>query len=154
MLMHHMEDWAPVMSFGPLAGHFLPTPPRKRPVRRAAIRPTFLPGADARAIVVGWPTCWWLPPPCGCSTGFMALPRTFGQQLRLTLYLWKLFPALSTGLSRRPPPATMPTTPRHEEVMVLRVPDGKRTRVFLPSSGMYTLDSHPALLLQFEPVWV
>ena len=20
--------------------------------------------------------CWWLPPPCGCSTGFMATPRT------------------------------------------------------------------------------
>jgi hypothetical protein len=26
--------------------------------------------------VEAWPMCWWLPPPCGCSTGFMATPRT------------------------------------------------------------------------------
>lgn len=24
--------------------------------------------------------CWWLPPPWGCSTGFMATPRTCTQQ--------------------------------------------------------------------------
>merc|ERR1719323_284462 len=57
-----------------------------------------------------------------------------GQQLRFTLYLWKLLPALSTGLSIRPPPAAMPMTPRHVDGTVLREPDGKRIRVFLPSS--------------------
>ena len=52
--------------------------------------------------------CWWLPPPCRCSTGFIATPRTFGHELRLTLCLWNARPALSMGLSTRPPPATMP----------------------------------------------
>merc|ERR1719328_268043 len=81
----------------------LPAPPLRRPVRLAAMSPTFWPGQDSRDEVVGCPTCWWLPPPCGCSTGFMAEPRTFGQQLRLTRYLWKLLPAFKTGLSMRPP---------------------------------------------------
>merc|ERR1719183_2762285 len=109
-------------------------PPFNRPVRLAAMRPTFLPAGEQRAIVVGWPTCWWFPPPNGCSTGFIAEPRTFGQELRFTRYLWKLFPALSTGLSIRPPPATRPTMARHVEGMVLREPEGKRILVFLPSS--------------------
>lgn len=52
--------------------------PRSRPVRRAAMRPTFWPGGAERRTVVAWPTCWWLPPPWGCSTGFMATPRTCG----------------------------------------------------------------------------
>jgi hypothetical protein len=56
--------------------------------------------------------CWWLPPPCGCSTGFMATPRTFGHSLRFTLYLWYATPAFKIGLSIRPPPATMPTIAR------------------------------------------
>ena len=57
-----------------------------------------------------------------------------GQELRFTLYLWKLLPALSTGLSMRPPPATRPITARHVEGIVLREPEGRRMRVFLPSS--------------------
>merc|ERR1719171_2353357 len=100
-------------------------PPLSRPVRRAAMRPTFIPGGAPRYTVVGCPTCWWLPPPCGCSTGFIAEPRTLGQQLRFTLYLWKLFPAFRTGLSMRPPPATMPTTARHVDGIDFREPDGK-----------------------------
>merc|ERR1719242_1329817 len=126
-----------VVNFPPPAGaHFLvlPAPPLRRPVRLAAMSPTFAPGQAERAAVVGCPTCWWLPPPCGCSTGFMAEPRTFGQELRFTRYLWKLLPALSTGLSIRPPPATMPTIARHEEGRFFREPDGKRIRVFFMSS--------------------
>merc|ERR1719436_1123888 len=122
----------PVPCAAPGAHFFFP--PRRIPVRRAAIRPTFWPGTAAREIVVGWPTCWWLPPPCGCSTGFIAEPRALGQQLRLTRYLWKLLPAFSTGLSILPPPAAMPTTARHVAGTVLREPEGKRMRVFLPSS--------------------
>merc|ERR1719316_2130610 len=94
-------------------------PPLSRPVRRAATRPTFMPGGAPRFAVVGWPTCWWLPPPCGCSTGFIATPRTLGQQLRFTLYLWWLPPALSIGLSMRPPPATRPMIARHVDGTVL-----------------------------------
>ena len=56
--------------------------------------------------------CWWLPPPWGCSTGFIATPRTLGHSLRLALYLWYATPAFRMGLSMRPPPATMPTMPR------------------------------------------
>ena len=50
--------------------------PLSRPVRRAAMRPTFWPGGASRRTVDACPMCWWLPPPCGCSTGFMATPRT------------------------------------------------------------------------------
>jgi len=39
---------------------------------------------------------------------FMATPRTLGQQFLFTLYLWYARPAFNTGLSMRPPPATMP----------------------------------------------
>merc|ERR1719486_999209 len=59
--------------------------------------------------------------------------------MRFTLYLWKLLPALRIGLSKRPPPETMPTTPRHVDGIVLRVPEGKRMRVFLPSSECPTI---------------
>mmetsp|Transcript_69160 Transcript_69160/g.186936 ORF Transcript_69160/g.186936 Transcript_69160/m.186936 type:complete len:223 (+) Transcript_69160:219-887(+) len=64
----------------------------------------------------------------------MAQPRTLGQELRFTRYLWKLLPALSTGLSMRPPPATMPTMARQVDGMVFRVPLGRRTRVLRLSS--------------------
>merc|ERR1719189_1423803 len=124
-----------VVNFPPAAcAHFLvlPAPPLRRPVRLAAMSPTFAPGQAERAAVVGCPTCWWLPPPWGCSTGFMAEPRTFGQELRFTRYLWKLFPALRTGLSMRPPPATMPMTARHVDGTVLREPEGKRSCVLAP----------------------
>merc|ERR550537_840703 len=70
----------------------------------------------------------------GVLDGVHRRARTFGQQFRFTRYLWKLFPALSTGLSMRPPPATTPTTARHVEGIVLREPEGKRMRVFFPSS--------------------
>ena len=134
--------------------------PRSWPVRRAAMRPTFWPGTESRRTVDGWPMCWWLPPPWGCSTGFMATPRTyvastrehasappplnsegsptharplhapglrfsqpqplrtFGHELRLALYLWKARPALSMGLSIRPPPDTMPIDARANDVIV------------------------------------
>ena len=52
----------------------------------------------------------------------------------LTLYLWYELPALSRGLSIRPPPAMMPTIARQSLLMVLRAPDGSLTRV-LPESG-------------------
>jgi len=39
--------------------------------------PTFWPGGASRRTVDACPMCWWLPPPCGCSTGFMATPRTW-----------------------------------------------------------------------------
>merc|ERR1712224_1060528 len=68
-----------------------------------------------------------------------ALPRTFGQLLRLTLYLWKLLPALRIGLSIRPPPATIPITARQVAGIVLRDPDGKRSLVFFPSSECPTI---------------
>ncbi len=51
--------------------------PLIRPVLRAAIRPTFLPADRPRPTVEALPMCWWLPPPCGCSTGFIATPRTW-----------------------------------------------------------------------------
>ena len=50
--------------------------PLRRPVRRAAMSPTFWPGGASRRTVDACPMCWWLPPPCGCSTGFIATPRT------------------------------------------------------------------------------
>ena len=50
--------------------------PFNLPVLRAAISPTFCPGAASLLTVDAWPICWWLPPPWGCSTGFIATPRT------------------------------------------------------------------------------
>lgn len=44
---------------------------------------------------------------------FMATPRTLGQQFLFALYLWYARPAFNTGLSMRPPPATMPDSNRH-----------------------------------------
>lgn len=49
-------------------------------MRRAAMRPTFWPGGAERRTVEAWPMCWWLPPPWGCSTGFMATPRTWAEE--------------------------------------------------------------------------
>lgn len=71
--------------------------------------------------------CWWFPPPWGCSTGFMATPRTLGHELRFTLYLWYARPALSIGLSMRPPPAMMPTIARHLVVVVVEGQAGVNT---------------------------
>ena len=43
--------------------------------------------------------CWWLPPPWGCSTGFIATPQTLGQQFLFTLNLWYALPAFNRGVS-------------------------------------------------------
>merc|ERR1719247_4065860 len=58
-------------------------PPVRRPVRRAAMRPTLRPCALSRRTVAGLPVCWWLPPPKGCSTGFIHTPRTTGHSFLL-----------------------------------------------------------------------
>ena len=49
-----------------------------RPVRRAAMLPTFLPGGACLLTVVGLPGDWWEPPPWGCEAAFIAAPRTTG----------------------------------------------------------------------------
>merc|ERR1712062_913995 len=90
-------------------------PPLILPVLLAAMRPTFLPEEAPRLTVEAFPICRWLPPPWGCSTGFMATPRTFGQLFLFTLYLWKALPALRIGLSILPPPAIHPTMARLAE---------------------------------------
>merc|ERR1719495_468688 len=108
-------------------------PPLIRPVRRAAMRPTLRPAGLSRDTVDGVPICWWLPPPCGCSTGFIATPRTLGQQFLLTLYLWYALPAFNRGLSIRPPPATIPTDARLNDGSAFLIPDGNFTRVTLVS---------------------
>mmetsp|Transcript_48496 Transcript_48496/g.160714 ORF Transcript_48496/g.160714 Transcript_48496/m.160714 type:complete len:291 (+) Transcript_48496:11-883(+) len=126
--------------------------PRIWPVRRAAMRPTFWPGTESRLTVDGWPMCWWLPPPCGCSTGFIATPRTFGHELRLTRYLWKARPALSRGLSMRPPPATMPIDARDADEMVFFCPDGSRTRVFPAPSMCWIICAKPPDVLANLPL--
>lgn len=68
----------------------------------------------------------------------MATPRVFGQQLRLTRNLWWARPALSMGLSIRPPPATMPTVQRAIEDTVFLAPEGRRMRV-LPESWSWPM---------------
>merc|ERR1711921_22319 len=108
-------------------------PPRRRPVLRAAISPTFLPAGLSLLMVEGLPICWWLPPPWGCSTGFIATPRTFGQLFLLTLYLWKARPAFKMGLSIRPPPATIPIIARLADGRTFLAPEGNFTLVFLVS---------------------
>jgi hypothetical protein len=49
-----------------------------RPVRRAAMLPTFRPGGACLLTVVGLPGDWCEPPPCGCDAAFIAAPRTTG----------------------------------------------------------------------------
>merc|ERR1719228_1112163 len=84
-------------------------------------------------LVEALPMCWWLPPPWGCSTGFIATPRTLGQLFLLTLYLWEDRPAFSIGLSIRPPPATIPIIARFADGRTFFAPDGNLTLVFLVS---------------------
>merc|ERR1719462_761143 len=103
--------------------------PRTRPVRRAAMSPTFRPADVSRRTVEGKPICWWLPPPWGCSTGFMQTPRTLGQQFLFTLYLWYARPAFNRGLSMRPPPATIPTEALLKEGITFLIPLGNFTLV-------------------------
>ena len=68
-------------------------PPLILPVLLAAIRPIFLPALAPLQTVEALPICWWLPPPWGCSTGFIATPRTCKQTnvLLLTALGDKLF---------------------------------------------------------------
>ena len=44
---------------------------------------TLRPCALSRRTVEGLPICWWLPPPKGCSTGFIHTPRTVGHSFLL-----------------------------------------------------------------------
>lgn len=109
-------------------------PPLIRPVLLAAIRPTFLPLDLSRRTVDGWPICWWLPPPWGCSTGFIATPLTLGQWFLFPFCLYQARLALSSGFSVLWPPATTPTIALQPPTMVFLVPDGSLTLVFFPSS--------------------
>lgn len=54
------------------------------------------------------------------------------------MYLWKAVPALSMGLSIRPPPAMIPTMARHLFETVFRAPEGSLMRV-LPASGSWVM---------------
>ena len=124
-------------------GALAPEPRRQGRARRSAavsVWPRFdvAQRTASRRTVDGWPMCWWLPPPCGCSTGFIATPRTFGHEFRFTRYLWKARPAFSSGLSIRPPPATMPTAARARELTSFFCPDGRRRRV-LPVVSMWPM---------------
>lgn len=49
----------------------------------------------------------------GYPRGGVGGGSTFGQLLRLHLYLWYALPAFSSGFSVRPPPATCPIIARH-----------------------------------------
>ena len=72
--------------------------PLRRPVLLAAMRPTFWPGGASRRTVEACPMCWWLPPPWGCSTGFMATPRTCGGQAHM--YSGQSWQTADCGLQR------------------------------------------------------
>ena len=50
---------------------------------RAGESGTLRPCALSRRTVAGLPICWWLPPPKGCSTGFIHTPRTTGHSFLL-----------------------------------------------------------------------
>lgn len=108
--------------------------PRMRPVRRAAMRPAFCPATACREMVEAFPMCWWFPPPWGWSTGFMATPRVLGHEFLFALNLWNARPALSKGLSIRPPPATIPMVARADPETVFLAPDGRRSRVLFSST--------------------
>ena len=53
---------------------------------------------------------------------------TLGHELRLALYLWYARPAFSMGLSRRPPPATMPTIARQLQAQAGQAEEGEGGR--------------------------
>merc|ERR1712055_535754 len=108
-------------------------PPLILPVLLAAIRPTLRPALVPLLTVEALPMCWWLPPPWGCSTGFIATPRTLGQLFLFTRYLWKARPAFRIGLSILPPPATIPIIARFADGRTFLAPEGNLTLVFLVS---------------------
>jgi hypothetical protein len=93
------------------------------------------------------------------STGFMATPRVFGHELRLTANLCFAreasgerhqlcypfrtglslgYDILNSGLSVRPPPATIPIIPLAPLLITFFAPLGSLTRV-LPSSGLWPM---------------
>ena len=109
-------------------------PPLIRPVLLAAIRPTFLPLEVSLLMVDGWPICCWLPPPWGCSTGFIATPLSLGQFFLFPLNLYHDLLALRSGLSVLCPPATTPIIALQVPTIVFLVPDGSLILVFLRSS--------------------
>src|ERR1035437_646428 len=106
------------------------------PVRRAAMLPTFRPGGAFRLTVFGRPGCCQPPPPNGWSTTFMATPRTRGYFAALERILWNFLPALTKGLSRRPPPATIPIIARQCGWSHFISPLGSCTTVFCTSCAI------------------
>merc|ERR1719216_633963 len=113
-------------------------PPLILPVLLAAIRPIFLPALAPLQTVEALPICWWLPPPWGCSTGFIATPRTLGQLFLFTRYLWKARPAFRIGLSILPPPPMQPTMALLAEGITFLEPLGSFTLVLLVS-GLWAM---------------
>ena len=95
------------------------------------ISSTFLPGGANLLTVDGTPTCCWLPPPNGWSTGFMATALTFGHLFLSLFILWKTLPALRIGLSILSPPAMSPIIALESPGRVFLVPDGSLTLVLL-----------------------
>ena len=127
-------------------------PPLMIPVLLAAIRPAFLPLETSLLTVDGWPICWWLPPPWGCSTGFMATPLTLGQLFLLPLALYQELAALRSGLSVLWPPAQIPTMALQVDTTVFLVPDGSLILVFLPSSAWPMMTAEVPDALAKEPL--
>lgn len=66
---------------------------------------------------------------CVCTCCVLSSLPTFGQLLRLALYLKCERPALSMGFSVRPPPATWPTMARHSLEMTCGSTDHARPLV-------------------------
>ena len=108
-------------------------PPLILPDLLAAIRPHFWPATLYLPIVDGCPICWWLPPPLGCSTGFIVTPLILGHTDLLHLCLYILVLAFKIGLSVLPPPAIIPTVALLHPFNVFLLPDGNLTLVLDPS---------------------
>lgn len=98
------------------------------------IKITFLPGGAYLLTVDGTPTCCWLPPPKGWSTGFMATALTLGHLFLSLFILWNLLPAFKTGLSTLSPEAIIPIIALASPGRVFLAPDGSLTLVLLRSS--------------------
>src|SRR2546426_739449 len=113
------------------------------------IRPTFRPGGASYPTVDGFPTCWWDPPPCGWSTGFIATPRTLNAGLLKERYENHFLPAFVKGLSPRPAPATAPIVARQSGWNVWNCPEGSWTTV--RSAWLTTTACVPAARTNFPP---
>ena len=99
---------------------------------RAAMLPTFAPGGASRATVELCPTCWCLPPPCGWTYAACATPRTIGYLRPFDRDRRHLPPALMSGRSVTPPPASVPIIARFFGLSVANRPDG--SFIVTPSS--------------------